>query len=97
MWFRNRYDHILKVIAVIRLVLNEFFFYYSLIQFLIIQLLIDINATKRSFYCGINGRNVEIDILQLITLMCQCWSSSPEARPKLQDIRQTIGSIFSSS
>uniref|UniRef100_A0A0R3S5B4 guanylate cyclase n=1 Tax=Elaeophora elaphi TaxID=1147741 RepID=A0A0R3S5B4_9BILA len=33
----------------------------------------------------------------LITLMCQCWHPTPEVRPKLQTIRQTIGSVFSSS
>ncbi|KAL3990008.1 Adenylate and Guanylate cyclase catalytic domain family protein [Acanthocheilonema viteae] len=33
----------------------------------------------------------------LIPLMCQCWNSIPEARPKLQNIREIIGSIFSCS
>ncbi|VDO27833.1 unnamed protein product [Onchocerca flexuosa] len=33
----------------------------------------------------------------LIALMCQCWNATPEARPKLRSIRQTIGTIFSCS
>uniref|UniRef100_A0A915PGV2 guanylate cyclase n=1 Tax=Setaria digitata TaxID=48799 RepID=A0A915PGV2_9BILA len=33
----------------------------------------------------------------LITLMRQCWDPTPEARPKLRNIHQTIGTIFSSS
>uniref|UniRef100_A0A1I7VAG3 guanylate cyclase n=1 Tax=Loa loa TaxID=7209 RepID=A0A1I7VAG3_LOALO len=33
----------------------------------------------------------------LIKLMCQCWNSIPEERPKLEIIRETVGSIFSNS
>uniref|UniRef100_A0A183E1M2 Guanylate cyclase domain-containing protein n=1 Tax=Gongylonema pulchrum TaxID=637853 RepID=A0A183E1M2_9BILA len=33
----------------------------------------------------------------LISLMCQCWNATPEARPKLRNIHQTIGTVFSSS
>ncbi|VDM28647.1 unnamed protein product [Toxocara canis] len=33
----------------------------------------------------------------LITMMCQCWNSLPDARPKLRTIHQTINAAFASS
>ncbi|VIO89452.1 Adenylate and Guanylate cyclase catalytic domain containing protein [Brugia malayi] len=51
------------------------------------------NVVQKSLRPQIDNDNGD----PLITLMCQCWNSVPEERPKLENIRQTIGTIFSNS
>uniref|UniRef100_A0A1I8ELQ4 guanylate cyclase n=1 Tax=Wuchereria bancrofti TaxID=6293 RepID=A0A1I8ELQ4_WUCBA len=51
------------------------------------------NVVEKSLRPQIDNDNSD----PLITLMCECWNSVPEERPKLENIRQTIRTIFSNS